>query len=129
MRPASTQDVSLVIRFCNQHNIDFSIRGGGHGYTCQAVKDSGVMIDTRRLQDCTSVGVAGFSLHGGVHFGALSEFHGLAVDNILGLTAVVANGSVVTVDLWFALRGAGSSFALVTQLHIQVRDIDLIGGL
>jgi FAD/FMN-containing dehydrogenase len=37
---------------------------------------------------CTSVGVAGFALHGGVHFGGLSELYGLASDNILGLTAV-----------------------------------------
>lgn len=63
--------------------------------------------------------MAGFALHGGVHFGGLSELYGLAryttsppsslslspshpltrstlvSDNILGLTAVVANGHVV----------------------------------
>lgn len=89
---------------------------------------------------CTNVGVAGFALHGGVHFGGLSELYGLASDNILALTAVVANLSVVTLSaaecivddvpvlpyseacghLWFALRGAGSSFGIVTSITFQV---------
>ena len=45
---------------------------------------------------CTSVGVAGFALHGGVHFGGLSEVFGLASDNILGLTLVDARGRIVS---------------------------------
>ena len=95
---------------------------------------------------CTQVGVAGFALHGGVHFGGLSELYGLASDNILSLTAVVANGSVVQLstdtcvideivmvpystacsDLWFALRGAGSSYAIVTSLTFQVHHAPII---
>lgn len=88
---------------------------------------------------CTAVGVAGYSLHGGVHFGGLSELYGLSSDNILGLTAVVANGSVVDLseskciidgvsvayseecrDLWFGFRGAGSSFGVVTSLTLKL---------
>ena len=87
---------------------------------------------------CTSVGVSGFSLHGGVHFGGLSELYGLASDNILSLKVVIANGSMVELTnsscymnakgvdyhecngLWFSLRGAGSSFAVVTELTIQL---------
>ena len=95
---------------------------------------------------CTQVGVAGFALHGGVHFGGLSELYGLASDNILSLTAVVANGSMVQLstdtcvidgiaivpystacsDLWFALRGAGSSYAVVTSLTFRVHHAPVI---
>ena len=46
---------------------------------------------------CLNVGVSGFSLHGGVHFGGLSELYGLGSENIVGLTAVVSNGSVVQI--------------------------------
>ena len=88
---------------------------------------------------CTSVGVAGFALHGGVHFGGLSELYGLASDNILGLTAVIANSSAIELTattcvidginvvyseecrgLFFAFRGAGSSFGIVTSLTLKL---------
>lgn len=96
---------------------------------------------------CTEVGVAGFSLHGGVHFGGLSELYGLSADNILGLTAVLANSSVVKIKrisvlgiecsldgkiitrisdislcrgLFYAFRGAGSSFGIVTSLTLRI---------
>ena len=93
---------------------------------------------------CTSVGVAGFSLHGGVHFGGLSELYGLSTDNIVGLTAVLANSSLLEInynliqgiqcsidskyilskhkcnDLFFAFRGAGSSFGIVTSLSLKI---------
>ena len=95
---------------------------------------------------CTQVGVGGFALHGGVHFGGLSELYGLASDNILSLTAVVANGSIVQLssdtcvideiavvpystacsDLWFSLRGAGSSYAVVTSLTFRVHHAPII---
>jgi FAD/FMN-containing dehydrogenase len=89
---------------------------------------------------CTSVGVTGFSIHGGVHFGGLSELYGLGSDNIRGIEIVTANASVVRVnsteciidgvrmsdevstnwcrELLFAVRGAGSSFGIVTALEI-----------
>ena len=98
---------------------------------------------------CTSVGVAGYALHGGVHFGGLSELYGLASDNILALTAVVANGSIVELSgstcvidgisreyssdcsgLWFAFRGAGSSFGVVTSLTLRLhRESRLLSAL
>jgi len=45
----------------------------------------------------TGVGVSGFSLHGGVHFGALSELYGLSSDNLMGATVVLPDGAVVDV--------------------------------
>ncbi|KAK0709174.1 hypothetical protein B0T26DRAFT_720658 [Lasiosphaeria miniovina] len=66
---------------------------------------------------CPGVGVGGHSLHGG--FGFSSHTYGLAVDWIVGATVVLANGTVVetseTVNpqLFWAMRGAGSSFGIV----------------
>lgn len=45
----------------------------------------------------TGVGVSGFSLHGGVHFGALSELYGLSADNLMGAIVVLPDGAVVDV--------------------------------
>jgi FAD/FMN-containing dehydrogenase len=64
-------------------------------------------------------GVGGLVLGGG--FGFLSPKHGLTIDVLLEVEAVLADGSVVTAsetenaDLFWALRGAGTSFAAVTR--------------
>ncbi|KAF5019561.1 hypothetical protein F66182_8434 [Fusarium sp. NRRL 66182] len=64
-------------------------------------------------------GVGGLVLHGG--YGVLSGLHGLAVDVMISCQVVLADGSIVTAsetenpDLFWALRGAGSSFGVVTQ--------------
>ncbi|KAK3334062.1 hypothetical protein B0T19DRAFT_483984 [Cercophora scortea] len=72
---------------------------------------------------CAGVGVAGHSLHGG--FGFSSHTHGLAVDWIVGATVVLANATIVEVsktvnpDLFWALRGAGSSFGVVVSFRFN----------
>ena len=71
----------------------------------------------------SSVGIGGHVLHGG--FGFSSHTHGLAVDWILGATVVLANATVVNCsahenpDLFWALRGAGSSFGIVTAFRFN----------
>ncbi|KAK1749355.1 glucooligosaccharide oxidase [Echria macrotheca] len=72
---------------------------------------------------CPGVGVGGHSLHGG--FGFSSHTHGLAVDWIVGATVVLANGTVVDTsetqhpDLFWALRGAGSNFGIVSTFKFK----------
>lgn len=64
-------------------------------------------------------GVAGLILHGG--FGFLTGQRGLAIDVLLSAQVVLADGSIVRAsekenhDLFWALRGAGSSFGVVTE--------------
>lgn len=68
-------------------------------------------------------GVGGLTLHGG--FGFLTGLHGLAVDCLLSCEVVLADGSIVnaspteTEDLFWAIRGAGSSFGVVTRFTSQ----------
>jgi FAD/FMN-containing dehydrogenase len=70
-----------------------------------------------------SVGVGGHSLHGG--YGFSSHTHGMALDWIAGASVVLANGSLVECsateneDLYWALRGAGSSFGIVTEFRFN----------
>jgi hypothetical protein len=67
---------------------------------------------------CPGVGIGGHALHGG--FGFSSHTRGLALDGIIGATVVLANSTVVNCsatensDLFWALKGAGSSFGIVT---------------
>ncbi|KAH9972562.1 hypothetical protein BGW80DRAFT_359207 [Lactifluus volemus] len=64
-----------------------------------------------------TVGVAGLTLGGGYSF--LSSQYGLTVDNMAGFELVLPNGTITNVtskneELWFALRGGGNNFGIVT---------------
>ena len=68
-------------------------------------------------------GVGGLILGGG--YGWLSGEHGLVIDNLVRATVVTANGSVVTAsptshpDLFWAIRGGGSNFGIVTEFVLK----------
>ncbi|EFQ33608.1 FAD binding domain-containing protein [Colletotrichum graminicola M1.001] len=70
-----------------------------------------------------SVGVSGHSIHGG--YGFSSHLHGLAVDWIIEATVITADGNTVKAspnqnsDLFWAIRGAGSSFGIVTEFKFD----------
>jgi FAD/FMN-containing dehydrogenase len=74
-----------------------------------------------------SVGVAGFTLGGGV--GWLSRKHGFGADSLLRAEVVTASGRVVTADrdrhadLFWALRGAGGSLGIVTALELRLHPV------
>jgi FAD/FMN-containing dehydrogenase len=75
----------------------------------------------------SSVGVAGFTLGGGA--GWLTPKHGLAVDNLVGAEVVTASGDVVRADaeenpdLFWAIRGGGGNFGIVTRFDYALHEV------
>ncbi len=73
------------------------------------------------------VGVTGLSTGGG--YGRLLGTLGMAADNILGAEVVLADGDVVVADaehepdLYWALRGGGGNFGVVTALHVRLHPV------
>lgn len=83
--------------------------------------------------DVAAVGLGGHTLGGG--FGWLSRNHGLTVDNLLAAEMVTADGEIVMAsgeenpDLFWALRGGGGNFGVVTRLHFALHPLgDVTGG-
>ena len=72
---------------------------------------------------CPGVGIGGHATLGG--FGLDSRLWGLSTDMISSATAVLANGTAVTAsatknkDIYYALRGAGPGFAVVTEFKMK----------
>ena len=70
------------------------------------------------------VGVVGYSLGGGI--GWLARKHGLSSSSVLAAEVVTADGGVVRADdetnpeLFWALRGGGGSFGVVTEVEIAL---------
>ena len=71
----------------------------------------------------STTGIAGLTLHGGV--GHLRRKHGLSIDNLLSVDIVTADGQLCRAsaneneDLFWAVRGAGSNFGVVTSFEVQ----------
>ena len=77
-----------------------------------------------------AVGMAGLTLAGG--YGPLCGKHGLALDNLLGADVVLADGQQVTAsdtsdsDLYWALRGGGGTFGVVTAARYRLHPLPAI---
>jgi len=84
------------------------------------------------LGQCPSVGVGGFLLGGGIS-PIMSKF-GLGCDNVLGATMVLADGHQVRAgahenpDLYWAIRGGGGNFGVVTEFEVALHPVSKVLG-
>jgi len=82
--------------------------------------------------DTASVGIGGITLGGGI--GYLVRQHGLTIDNLLAAEIVTADGELRHVDaehepdLFWAIRGGGGNFGVVTRFTYRLQPVDTIVG-
>lgn len=115
-------DLSRLKTFRVSEDKRTAVIGGGLRVSeaIEAADAAGVLIVTG---NCNCVGVLGASLGGG--FGNLMGQFGFGVDNIAEMRVVTADGQVRTIsatqeeDLFWAMRGAGSNFGIVTSAIVK----------
>lgn len=160
--PVSAEEVSKLVVFASQHQLDTAVKGGGHSTGGTSATNGGLVIDLSNMRQVTvdpngktitaqggatwelvdeaagahglatvggtanDTGVGGLTLGGG--FGWLSGMYGLVIDNLVAAKVVIANGRILNAsesenpDLFWALRGAGHNFGVVTEFQYKAHD-------
>jgi FAD/FMN-containing dehydrogenase len=100
------------------------------GEITAAVEQQGLIVG---FGDAPTVGVGGLTLGGGI--GYLVRKHGLTIDSLLAAEIVTAAGEIVIAseashpDLFWALRGGGGNFGVVTRLKFRLHPLpEFTGG-
>jgi len=84
--------------------------------------------------DTGSVGIGGITLSGGI--GYLARKYGMTIDSVLAAQVVTADGELLRVDavshpdLFWAIRGGGGNFGVVTRFRYRLHPVDqIVGGM
>ncbi len=132
-RCADVSDVQSAIRATAATGILTAVRCGGHSLAGFSTCDGGLVIDLSRVGlvfpsgVVSHTGAAGLILGGGT--GWLTRRFGLSCDNVEGFTLVTADASLVranareNADLFWALRGGGGNFGVVTEFEVKLHPL------
>ena len=129
----SVCDDGLMIDLSQMHNVgidtdsQLAFTGGGAllGNLDDAALEKG-LVTTAGVVSHTGVG--GYTTGGG--FGRLNRKYGLTIDNLVSAEVVTADGQIREVsadnepDLFWAIRGGGGNFGVVTQFDFQLHEFD-----
>jgi FAD/FMN-containing dehydrogenase len=129
----SVCDDGLMIDLSQMHNVGIdadakrALTGGGAllGHLDDASLPHG-LVTTAGVVSHTGVG--GYTTGGG--FGRLNRKYGLTIDNLLSAEIITADGQIRTAsadnepDLFWAIKGGGGNFGVVTQFDFQLHDFD-----
>jgi FAD/FMN-containing dehydrogenase len=129
------RDGGLVIDISGMQevSIDFHAReatvaaGATASQVCAAIASSGLAAVTGNTG---AVSLVGLLLGGG--YGPLTTRYGLALDSLLEAKTVLADGSIVNAsasqnaDLFWAIRGGGGNFGVVTSVRVRLHEIGLL---
>src|SRR5215831_13455833 len=160
---ADAGDVAPAIAFAREHELEISVRGGGHHIAGHSVSDGGLTIDLSGMKNIkvdaearrayvepgatlrdfdqavqahglatpvginSTTGIAGLTLGGG--FGWLTRRYGLTIDNLISADLVTARQENVRAseqsnpDLFWAIRGGGGNFGVVTQFEFKLHPV------
>ncbi|CAN5606284.1 hypothetical protein BH09CHL1_BH09CHL1_29570 [soil metagenome] len=133
----STNDGGIVISLANMNGIEVLDRdtrrvriGPGARWmdVAAALEPYGWALSSG---DYGGVGVGGLATAGGV--GWLVRQHGLTIDHLRAVEIVLPDGSVVRAsdtensDLFWAIRGAGANFGIVTSFEFEVDEVGDVG--
>ena len=120
------------IKFVLVNTKDKTVRVGGGsvwGEVDHATHPFGLAVPAGII---STTGVGGLTLGGGV--GYLARKYGLTIDNLLEADMVLADGSFATVnasqhpDLFWAIRGGGGNFGIVTSFKFQAHPVSTVVG-
>src|SRR6266542_2580318 len=146
VRCANTGDVIATVNFARDHQLDLAVRrgvrvdpagrtarveGGATWGDLNAATHAFGLATTGGIISTTGVG--GLTLGGGI--GYLARGYGLSCDNLISADVVTADGKFlvstenVNADLFWALRGGGGNFGVVTSFEFKLGPIkDIYGG-
>ncbi|PWY76781.1 FAD dependent oxidoreductase [Aspergillus eucalypticola CBS 122712] len=138
--PATAQQVSVAVQQLNKYpTAPFALKGGGHNFNVGfSSTNGGVLISFNENMSSTTRNSDGqsFDIGPGARWGDVyavtqktNQVVGLACDNVVNFEVVLGNGTIINAnsdsnpDLWWALRGGGNRFGIVTKFTLKAHPL------